>query len=93
MKKNQNIQHHGQYHWLVNLAASSLILFAVVGSLSLFVPELKHSAITPDAHVNTIRQNEFDRSYLHQASPDREILNIKPKTESNAFTRVKKVTA
>jgi len=93
MKKQQNVQHQGQYHWLVNLAASSLIMFAVVGSLSLFVPEIKHSSAKPDHHVNMIKQDEFDRSYLRQASPDREILNIKPKAESNIFTRVKKVIA
>jgi hypothetical protein len=92
MKQHQNF-HQGQYHWLVNLAASSLILFAVVGSVSLFVPEIKQSAIMPVTQATTIPQHEFDRSYLHQASPDKEILNIKPKAENNAFTRVKKVTA
>jgi hypothetical protein len=92
MKQHQNV-HQGQYHWLVNLAASSLILFAVVGSVSLFVPELKQSSIELHTQANTIRQNEFDRSYLRQASPDKEILNIKPKPENDAFTRVRKVTA
>lgn len=92
MNQHQNF-HQGQYHWLVNLAASSLILFAVVGSVSLFAPEIKQSAITPHTQANTIRQDDFDRSYLHQASPDKEILNLKPKTENNAFTRVRKVTA
>lgn len=92
MNHHQNF-HHGQYHWLVNLAASSLILFAVVGSVSLFVPEIKPSAVAPHTEATTIQQDAFDRSYLQQASPDKEILNIKPKAENNAFTRVRKVTA
>ncbi|MCB5206573.1 hypothetical protein [Methylovorus mays] len=91
MHKHQNF-HQGQYHWLVNLAASSLILFAVVGSVSLFAPEIRQSATT-HSQANIIRQDDFDRSYLHQASPDKEILNLKPKAENNAFTRVRKVTA
>lgn len=92
MNNHQNF-HHGQFHWLVNLAASSLILFAVVGSVSLFVPEIQQSSIAAPSQANTIQQDTLDRSYLHQASPDREILNLKPKAENNAFTRVRKVTA
>lgn len=86
--------HSFKHNWLTNTAAVSLIIFSVVGSISMLMP---YSGQGPQDTQTVARQiiapKQHPMSYTLHDLTEKDAMSFKKDPNSNTFKAVRRVTA
>ena len=84
-----------KHNWLTNTAAVSLIIFSVVGSISMLLPYTGQAPAKGSGDVTRqiIAPKQHPMSYTLHGLTEKDAMSFKKDHNSNLFKSVKRVTA